>query len=48
MVCVCAQSEALAHTNLPTVTRKSYVVVHLFNDLILKIDINYLDALPQL
>ena len=29
----CAQPEALAHTNLPTVTKKSYVTVLTFNPL---------------
>ena len=43
-----AQSEALAHVSLPVLSKKSYVAVVIFNDLILKIHINYLGALPQL
>ena len=43
----CAQPEALALTNLPAVTKKSKVAVVIFNDLILKIHMNYFGALPQ-
>ena len=44
----CAQTEASAYANLPTVTKKSILTVRILNGLILKIDIYYLDALPQL
>ena len=41
----CAQLKALAHTSFLALT---YVAVQTFNGLILKVYINYLDALPQL
>ena len=44
----CAQSEALAHTNPPTVTKDSQAAILTFNGLILELHINYLGALPQL
>ena len=39
--------EALAHINSPTVTETSEVAVLLFNGLILKIHINYVDVIAR-